>query len=220
MITITEPSTAYEEITLTALRSKVRRALCGLAFLSGSLLLAGCISTKSYVDSALPVVGINQITAAAHRRPVLVLFEFRTKGSANAAVTSQMRPRIIAVASESGLFSAVSGTATENTAGGQFKMVIDNIDLSGNAAAKGFGTGLTLGAVGSMVTDGYVATASFARDGKLTEVTIKHALHTTIGNKDGPAGIAAVTSQQGVEQVVDQLTWNALKQLAEKNAFD
>ena len=99
-------------------------------------------------------------------------------------------------------------------------LVIDNVALTDNAAAKGFGTGLTLGAVGSMVTDGYVCTATYERNGERFEVSAKHALHTTIGNKAGPEGLTPVTMQQGVEQVMDQLAWNVLKQLADKQAFE
>lgn len=35
------------------------------------------------------------------------------------------------------------------------KVVVNNVGNMGNAAAKGFGTGLTFGAVGSLVTDYY-----------------------------------------------------------------
>ncbi len=182
-------------------------------------MLSGCLTAKMYVDPALPIASKTDLKRPAQPKPVQVLFEFRTKGNANAKATAEIRPRVVAVAAESALFSAVSSTAGEND-GGVLKVVIDNIVLTDNAAAKGFGTGLTLGLAGSMVTDGYVCTASYSRGGKVTETTVKHALHTTIGNHSGPAGLTALEPQAAVHQVMDQITWNALKQLDSQGAFE
>lgn len=190
----------------------------GLALLSCVAVLSGCLTMKSYVDPALPMVGKADVEAPAAPQPVQLAFEFRTNGKANAAATSQIRPRMVTVASEAGLFSTILNEPAAG--GGVLTLVIDNVAQTDNAAAKGFGTGLTLGAVGSLVTDGYVCTATFERNGVRTEVSAKHALHTTIGNKAGPEGLTPVTMQQGVEQVMDQLAWNVLKQLADKKAFD
>lgn len=192
------------------------RLLCAsLVMLIG---LSGCLSTKSYVDPALPTVAKGDLVAPAEPRPVQILFEFRTKGSANAAATSQVRARVVAVAAESGLFDGIAG-AGDATSGGVLKVVIDNVPITDNAAAKGFGTGLTFGLAGSMVTDGYICTMTYTRDGKVTETTIRHALHTTIGNKAGPEGLAPVTMADGVNQVMDQLVWNGLQQLSSQGAF-
>jgi hypothetical protein len=197
------------------------RRLGGAAVLAvlACLSLTGCLSAKMYVDPALPVVAKADIAPAAQPRPVVVLVEFRTNGKANARATAEVKPRIVAVAAESGLFSAVSQTAGAADAG-VLKITIDNVSDSSDAAAKGFGTGLTLGAVGSMVTDGYQATAAYSRDGKTTEVAVKHAIHTTIGNKKGPEGLTAMEPQAAVYQVMDQIAWNALKQLGERRAFE
>jgi hypothetical protein len=177
----------------------------------------GCLSAKMYVDPALPKVAKADLVQAPQPQPVQVLFEFRTKGNANARATNQLRPRVVAVAAESGLFSAV---APDANGGGVLKIVIDNVAITDNAAAKGFGTGLTFGLVGSMVTDGYVCTASYTRNGSVTEATARHAIHTTIGNHAGPPGLTPMDPQTAVNQVMDQLTWNVLKQLSDKKAFD
>lgn len=195
-----------------------RRALRGAALLASIALLSGCLSIKSYVNPSLPVVGKADVPAPAEPRPVQLAFEFRSDGKSNASASSQGRPRVAAVAAESGLFATVSGGPVDG--GAVLTVVIDNVTEDQNAAAKGFGTGLTLGAVGSMVTDGYVATATYERDGRRYEASARHALHTTIGNKAGPEGLTPVTLQQGAEQVVDQLAWNLLKQLADKQAFE
>lgn len=196
------------------------RRLCAAAVMGAAcLMLSGCLTMKMYVDPALPVLAKANMPAVASPHPVQVLAEFQTKGVANATATAEARPRIVAVASESGLFSGVSETpSAAGTDGGVLKLVINNISLD-NAAAKGFGTGLTFGLAGSMVTDGYVCQASYTRDGKTTETTVKHALYTTIGNHAPPEGLKPMQPADAVHQVIDQLTWNALKQLADKGAF-
>lgn len=198
----------------------LRHAARGLALLSCAVALSGCLTMNSYVDPALPHVAKADIVAPTTPRPVQVAFEFRTKGSANAAGTAELQPRVVAVAAESGLFSAVSREAAGPDAG-LLTVVINNVAAEGeNAAADGFGTGLTLGAVGSMVTDGYVATVTYSRGGKTTSVDVHHALHTTIGNHAGPAGLTAMPPVEAVNQVIDQIVWNGLDQLADKRAFD
>ena len=197
-----------------------RHAARGLALLSCALVLSGCLAAKSYVDPALPRVTRADIAAPATPRPVQVAVEFRTKGSANAAATAEVQPRVIAVAAESGLFSTVSREAAGPDAG-LLTVVIDNVSLEGeNAAAEGFGTGLTFGAVGTMVTDRYISTMTYSRAGETLSGDVRHALHTTIGNKAGPEGLTAMTPVDAVHEVVDQIIWNGLDQLADRRAFE
>lgn len=197
----------------------IRHAARGLALLTCAVVLTGCLSMKSYVDPALPQIARADITPTATPRPVQVAVEFRTRGSANAAATAQFQPRVMAVASESGLFSAVSRESAGPDAG-LLTVVIDNVPLEGeNAAADGFGTGLTLGLVGSMVTDVYLTTVTYSHGGETKSVNVRHALHSTIGNASGPAGLTPVTPQQAVDQVIDQTVWNALDKLADQRAF-
>ncbi|KLD72472.1 hypothetical protein [Xanthomonas pisi] len=193
---------------LRALRAALALLLCAS--------LSACITVKSYVDPALPVVTQSQFTAPSAPDPVLVLFEFRTKGNANARATEEMRSRVIAAVAQSHQFGQIGGNAP---GAGQLRLVIDNVPLTDNAAAKGFGTGLTFGLAGSLVTDGYICTAVYTRAGKTTQTTVKHALHTTVGNKAGPAGLPAKTPAEAANVVVDQLVLNALKQLAAQGAF-
>ncbi|QWF15185.1 hypothetical protein [Lysobacter capsici] len=199
-----------------AIRPRAMRA--ALAALTLGMSLTGCLSMKMYVDPALPTVAKKDIAAPATPKPVQVLAEFRTKGNANARATAELRPRALAAATESGLFSQVSGDATPGA--GQLRVMIDNVAITENAAAKGFGTGLTFGLAGSLVTDGYNATISYTANGKTTETTVKHAIHTTVGNKAGPAGLTPLAPQAAAHQVMDQIVWNGLKQLSEKHAFD
>ncbi len=197
-----------------------RHAARGLALLSCAVVLTGCLSMNSYVDPALPRVTRADVAAPATPRPVQVAVEFRTKGSANAAATAEVQPRVLAVAAESGLFSSVTREAAGADAG-LLTVVIDNVPVEGeNAAAEGFGTGLTFGAVGNMVTDAYVATVSYSRAGETTSVDVRHSLHTTIGNHAGPTGLTPLKPQDAVNQVIDQIVWNGLDRLADRRAFE
>jgi hypothetical protein len=49
---------------------------------------------------------------------------------------------------------------------------------------------------------------------------LKHSVYTTIGNHEGPKGLTAMEPQAAINLAMDQMIWNALKQLAEKHAFD
>lgn len=197
-----------------------RHAVRGLALLTCAVTLTGCLSMNSYVDPALPRVTKADIAAPATPRPVQVAVEFRTKGNANAAATAEVQPRVLAVAAESGLFTTVSREAAGPDAG-LLTLVIDNVPAEGeNAAAEGVGVGLTFGAVGTVVTDRYVTTMTYSRGGETTTVNVPHAIHTTVGNHEGPAGLTAMKPLEAVHQVVDQIVWNGLDQLADKKAFD
>lgn len=89
------------------------------------------------------------------------------------------------------------------------KVMIDNVAITDNAAAKGFDAGLTFVLVGSMVTtDGYVCAMICTRDGKATGTTVKHVLHSTIGNKADPEGLTPMTPADAVNVVMDQQIWN------------
>ena len=198
----------------------IRHAARGLVLLSCAVVLTGCLSMKSYVDPALPVVTRADIAAPATPRPVQIAVEFRTKGNINAAATAEVQPRAVAVASESGLFSSVTREAAGPDAG-LLTVVINNVPAEGeNAAAEGIGVGLTFGAVGTIVTDVFVSTITYSRGGETTSVDVRHSLHTTVGNASGPAGLTGVTPVEGAHQVIDQIIWNGLDQLAEKRAFD
>ncbi len=189
----------------------------GLAVIA-CLTLSGCLSMKFYVDPALPTIAKSELVPPSPQHPAHVLFEFRSKGSANTTATSQLRGQVVAAVAESGLFSSISPAAGDTDAG-QLKIVIDNVPLTENAAAKGFGTGLTFGLAGSQVTDGYTCVVSYTRGDKTTTATVKHALHSTIGNHSGPAGLTAMPAQDAINQVMQQMVWNALKELNDKQAF-
>jgi hypothetical protein len=76
--------------------------------------VAACLSPTAYVDPALPAAGKEDITAVQTRAPIQLLFEFQTKGAANAAATKSLQPAALGVMQRSDLFSEVSQGPTGN----------------------------------------------------------------------------------------------------------
>jgi hypothetical protein len=196
---------------------RVRGWLAVVGVLGVSIGLTGCMTVKSYVDPTLPVLAQGQLPKIQKPQPATVLFEFRTKGNANARATNSIRPKVMAALADSRMFGTLSETAGADN--GLLRVVIDDQADTSNAAAKGFGTGLTLGLAGSLVTDVYVCTTSYTVGGKTVETTVQHALHSTIGNHGAPQGMTAVKPQEAIDQIVNQLVWHALQQLDQEHAF-
>ena len=184
-----------------------------LALLAASL--SGCISPQSYIDPALPTLRAEDLAPVAAPKPVQLLYEFRTKGAPNAGATERSKGIVMDTVAKSGLFSRVSPTPVPE--GGLLTIVIDNVPITGNAVGKGIGTGLTFGLVGNMVTDGYVCTATYSAGGKSATSTVKHAMHTTIGNAEGPPGLTPMKPNEAIPIMIRQMTLNALKGLGSSN---
>jgi len=172
--------------------------------------LSGCISPQSYIDTALPVLRFEDVPPAATPRPVQLLFEFRTKGAPNARATAYAKPIVTETVTKAGLFSAVSEAPVAD--GRMLTIVIDNVPLTDDAAARGFGVGLTFGLAGTMVSDGYICTATYAQPGGARNTkSVKHALHTTVGNASGPPGVQGMKPDDAAPILIRQMTLNALQ---------
>jgi len=197
---------------------RLRGWLAVVGVVVASIALTGCMTVKSYVDPTLPVLAQEQLPKIQKPQPATVLFEFRTKGNANARATNSIRPKVMAAVADSRMFGTLS-EAAGGADSGLLRVVIDDQADMGNAVAKGFGTGLTFGLAGSLVTDVYVCTASYTVGGKTVETTVQHALHSTIGNHGAPQGMTAVKPQEALDQIVNQLVWHALQQLDQEHAF-
>jgi hypothetical protein len=172
--------------------------------------LSGCMSMNSYIDPALPTVRAEDLRARGNPQPVHVLVEFRTRGAPNAKATELAKPIVLETVRSTALFSNVADTPVPG--GRVLTIVIDNIEVTKDAAAKGFATGLTFGLAGNMVTDGYVCKATYTAPGaKPASAEVNHAVHTTIGNAEGPAGLKPMPPSEAFPIIVRQLTLNALQ---------
>lgn len=177
-----------------------------------ALSLSACMSMHSYVDPSVGEPHYADLKKPASPQPVQLLVELQTKGVPNARATEALKPRVYEQVSQSGLFSQVSYDPVPS--GRKLSITINNVPLTDNAAAKGFGTGLTFGLVGSMVTDGYTCTASYIAPGRdaVTKV-VKHAIYTTIGNASGPEGLKPMPLQEASSTVIRQIVAKSLEEI-------
>lgn len=181
-----------------------------------SIVLTGCISPTMYVDPGLPPASKADL-ARSEQQPIQFLYEFQTRGSANARATDSTKERALAVMKDSGLFSAVSAEPQANQR--RLTVVINNVPITKDAASQGFGTGLTFGLIGSTVTDGYECSAVLTVPGaQPLTMQFKHAIHTTIGNTTPPAGMTPEPSpEDAVTKLVNQLMWSILRDASKSN---
>jgi hypothetical protein len=193
--------------------ARIARSSGILSVLLATTLLTGCLSTKHYIDPTLPKVDIATLKQPASPQPVQVFFEFQTNGTTNTKATEYVRPIVLDTIKKSKLFSDV--VVAPATAPRKLFITINNLGNLDEAKARGFTTGLTFGMAGSLVTDGYQMTASDDMAGK-DEVkhSYKHAMYTTIGNADGPAGLTEVPKADAVRLVMEGLTLNLLNDMS------
>ena len=195
----------------------MKRILRLLVLVSASLLLSGCLAPKMYVDRTLPPASKADLAAIAAPQPVQFLYEFQTRNSANARATESTRERALNVVKDSELFSAVSGEPQANQR--RLTVVINNVPITQDAAAKGVGVGLTFGLVGTVVTDGYECKAVLSIPGaEPMTLQYKHAIHTSIGNTAPPPGLTPEPSpQDAVTKLINQLMWSIMRDLSKSS---
>lgn len=198
--------------------------VCGLAarwvrvLAAGGLvaLATGCAS--HYVDTGLKDVALRKPT---NPKPVQLVFEFQSKGVANARATELLKAQVTDVTTKSGLFSSVSAEPVPG--GALLSVTLNNVPVGDDGVSKGFVTGLTFGAVGNVVTDGYVCSATYrpGGGGPKTSVEVRHAIHTVLGAKGAPPdAVAAASLDEAVTTMTRQAVLNALDRLSIDSQFN
>lgn len=180
--------------------------------------LTGC--ANFYVDSNTKDVETSQFRKTEPPHPVQLLFEFQTKGVANATATALLRPRVFETVKATAVFTDVVETPVVE--GALLSISLNNVQLTDDAYSKGFVTGLTLGLAGSQVSDGYVCTINYLPPGAPTPISRKarHAIHTTIGASAAPAnGVQAASAEEAIHTVTRQVVSNALSSVTQAPEF-
>jgi hypothetical protein len=196
---------------------RLRRAsrVAGVAM---ALALAGCAS--HYVDGATKEINASQFRKPATLQPVQVVFEFQTKGVANASATQHLKAQVLQKVKDSGLFSVADEKPVPG--GNLLSVKLNNVVLTDDVFSKGFATGLTFGLAGSQVSDGYICTVSYFGDGRTTPITktARHAIHTTLGAAKTPGNAEkAATIQEAVTKMTSQIVSTALNDLSQDPDF-
>jgi len=197
--------------------SRVMLRLCAVLLVAST---SACISPSFYVDRTLGDVPSSEVRKIASAKPAQLLFDFQTKGASNTRATDFTKATVLSTVQASPLFSSVGTAPVPN--GAILSITINNVSLTDDAASKGFMTGLTLGAAGSMVTDGYTCTVDYVSGPSAPKIrtTTKHALHTVIGNTDAPQNAdKAANANEAVQMIVRQLVSRGVNDLAANPAF-
>lgn len=195
-----------------------RRACARLFLASAVLLLAGC--ANFYVDGNTREVPVAAMARPVQPKPVQLVVEFQTRGVTNARATTQTKAMVADAVRSTGLFSEVRDTPEQGA--GLLSVTLNNVPLTDNAAAKGFMAGLTFGAAGQQVTDGYICVVSYLAPGQSNPIvkTARHAIHTTVGAHAAPPNAwKAPSGQEAVRTMVRQIMSVTLNDLSHDTEF-
>ena len=181
-----------------------------------AILLTACVSPKSFVDPTQPKLTYENIRRPLAPLKLSVVTEFQRNGERLPAADSTLRDSTERVLRASGVI-----VPTAEAPEGQVKIVVNNVADRGAAAAKGIGTGLTFGLVGSTVMDAYELTMQVNVKGKsYSSSVIRHSLFTAIGNTSTPPGVETMPVGVAFQKVLEQMLLRALKEAQEGSALD
>jgi hypothetical protein len=171
------------------------------------LLTAAC--SNSYVDPSFGKVSYDDLTLKSPPLEWQLVTEFKRNGVALPQADELLRTHVERVIRASQLAIPVT-----NTTAPKLNVILNNIADINKAMAKGFTTGLTFGLAGSRVTDFYEMEITLSDGEKvIKKSSYKHAIHTTVGNASGPAGVKSVSISDAIAIVIEQLVLNALKDI-------
>jgi hypothetical protein len=180
-----------------------------LAIGAAAIFLSGCISVKSYVDPGFGPATYSELRAPLQKHQVRVDVEFQRNGEPFPRASGELRSHVERTLLASGVVQPeVSGVDTV------IKVVVNNVADMGDAVAKGFGTGLTFGAAGSTVVDGYEIKISLIADGQQVDTAYEHALHSTVGNSAPPfQGVEGTTPADAFGKIVEEAVIKFIKDM-------
>jgi hypothetical protein len=173
------------------------------------LALTGCISPKSFMDPSVAKVSYEQIEKPSEPMRLILIVEFQRNGVHVPKADPTLKDNTERILRGTGVIVPV-----ENQEIGEIKVTVNNTGDLGSAAAKGLGTGLTFGLVGSTVMDAYEMTVTIStREKTTTKREIKHAMYTAIGNTTLPPEIETVPINVGFERVLEQMLLRAILEM-------
>lgn len=175
-----------------------------------TLVLSGCISPKIYVDPSFAKASYSDIKSVSEKHAINLVTEFQRNGKHFARADQELRDNTIRVLRATGVVDF-----DKPSSGVTLKVIINNVADTSKAAAKGFATGLTFGAVGSSVADFYEVTIEYTEgDAPVQTFNYKHAIHTTIGNADAPVeNVAPTTAANAFAKVVEDSLLNFINDI-------
>lgn len=192
---------------------RISRRIAAVILLAATVLVSGCAT--HYLDKGTPEVPSSQFNKPSSAQAAQLIFEFQTNGAPNAGATKYLKEQVVTQVKESGLFSELSDPPAPSQA--LLTLTLNNLANMDEAMSKGFLTGLTFGAKGSMVTDGYLCTVKYLPPSAKEPITktAKHAIYTSMGSDSGTGqGIKVASIEEGVRTMVRQIVSQALNSLS------
>jgi hypothetical protein len=183
--------------------------------------LSACSTKAYYVAKETSEVPSSEFRATQPLRPVQLLYEFQSDGVPNARVTLRHKPEVLAQLAASGIFASVSESPTDGAA--LLTITLNNVVTGrGDAIAKGVVQGLTLGLVGSTVTDDYVCTARYSAEPGAPTLAKEahHAIHSSSGLTGTPENATRVESLvDALKKMRTQIISTVLRELSNDPGF-
>lgn len=174
-----------------------------------SIGLFGCMSPKSFVDPSSQKFTYEDIKRKTEPVKLRLSIEFQRHGSSYPKVDPLLRDSAERTLRATGVI-----TPTDVDSAGEIKITVNNTGDIAAAAAKGFGTGLTFGLIGSTIQDNYELTMVITIKGKtITKSGIKNSIFTTIGNAAAPDGVQTSPAGVAFSKVLEQMILQALKEI-------
>jgi len=176
------------------------------------IMLSGCISPRSYMDPTFPKISYDEINKRSEPLKLKLAAEFQRNGTHYEKADTILKDNSERILRGTGVIMP-----SVEPVDGEITIVCNNVADPGSAAAKGIGIGLTFGAIGNTVTDGYELSVLIkTKDGRtISRGEIKHALHTAIGNTSVPEGVETVLPNVAFERVLEQMLLKAVKDMQE-----
>lgn len=174
------------------------------------LLVSAC--SNSYVDPSYGKVSYDDLTPRTPPLEWQLETEFQRNGVAFPKADELLFTHLKRV-----IHTSKIAIPTTSSTAPKLKIVLNNIADLDSAIAKGFGTGLTFGLAGSLVTDYYEMEITLTDgDAIIKNSVYKHAIHTTVGNARGLIGVKPVSVSIAFSNVFEQLILNALKDIEDE----
>jgi len=175
--------------------------------------LSSCVTTRSYVDPQYHKAGYDSIHRLTAPIPVKLSVQFQRNGQPLPAVDNELRGYVVHTLLATGVLSPTD----DANAAISFNITANNIADLAAAQAKGFKTGITFGASGSVIDDNYEFSFSYRDAGNQQYQTVyQHAIHSTVGNAASPAGLTPTTPDKAFGVVVEDVVLNFIQELQEK----
>jgi len=174
------------------------------------LTLQGCFTPRSWIDPGMPIVTRHEVSGRSAQELKLKLeVDFLRNDQPYPQATGYVRQHATAILRSTGWIE-VTGTDAD----GVFTLHLNNIANIHQAVSQGISTGLTFGALGNTVIDGYEATVTITLPGfRATVDGLHHSIYSLVGAGRVPAGIESSSLDDAFHKALEQIILRALRDI-------